>query len=121
MKVIDNYLDQHHVKELNDLHIEYAKVHWIGAESNPNINAPAHREETSTTGSHSLAIRKVRNGRHATAKLRAKAAQRYTSQPSKRPYVCEPTKAAAAVGSGARHTWASAGKRPRRALSKSER
>ena len=39
MKVIDNYLDQHHVEELNDLHIEYAKVHWIGAESNPNTNA----------------------------------------------------------------------------------
>ena len=39
MKIIDDYLEQDHVEALNNLHIEYAKVHWIGAESDPNINA----------------------------------------------------------------------------------
>ena len=39
MKIIDNYLEQDHVDALNALHIEYAKVHWVGAESNPNTNA----------------------------------------------------------------------------------
>ena len=39
MKVIDDYLEQDHVAVLNNLHIEYAKVHWVGAESNPDTNA----------------------------------------------------------------------------------
>ena len=30
MKIIDNFLSEERVKELNELHIEYAKVHWIG-------------------------------------------------------------------------------------------
>ena len=39
MKLIDDYLEQDHVHALNNLHIEYAKVHWIGAASDPNTNA----------------------------------------------------------------------------------
>ena len=39
MKLIDDYLEQDHVHALNNLHIEYAKVHWIGAKSNPDTNA----------------------------------------------------------------------------------
>ena len=39
MKIIDDYLPQDDVNALNNLHIEYAKVHWIGAKSNPNTNA----------------------------------------------------------------------------------
>jgi|TARA_R110000868_G_scaffold345050_1_gene606157 hypothetical protein len=39
MKLIDDYLPQDDVNALNNLHIEYAKVHWIGAKSNPNTNA----------------------------------------------------------------------------------
>ena len=39
MKIIDDYLEQDHVHALNNLHIEYAKVHWIGAKSNPDTNA----------------------------------------------------------------------------------
>ena len=31
MKIIDDYLKQDDVDALNNLHIEYAKVHWIGA------------------------------------------------------------------------------------------
>jgi len=38
MKLIDDYLEQDHVHELNNLHIEYAKVHWIGAASDPETN-----------------------------------------------------------------------------------
>ena len=39
MKIIDDYLEQDHVDALNNLHIEYAKVHWVGAASNPDTNA----------------------------------------------------------------------------------
>jgi hypothetical protein len=39
MKIIDDYLPQDDVDALNNLHIEYAKVHWIGAASDPNTNA----------------------------------------------------------------------------------
>jgi hypothetical protein len=39
MKLIDDYLPQDDVNALNSLHIEYAKVHWIGAKSNPDTNA----------------------------------------------------------------------------------
>jgi hypothetical protein len=39
MRIIDDYLPQDDVNALNSLTIEYAKVHWIGAESNPEINA----------------------------------------------------------------------------------
>ena len=39
MKLFNNYLLQDDLDALNSLHIEYAKVHWIGAESDPNINA----------------------------------------------------------------------------------
>jgi hypothetical protein len=39
MKLIDDYLEQDHVHALNNLHIEYAKVHWVGAASDPNTNA----------------------------------------------------------------------------------
>ena len=38
MRIIDDYLPQDDVNALNSLTIEYAKVHWIGAESNPEIN-----------------------------------------------------------------------------------
>ena len=33
MKILDNYLPQNKVNELNNLTIEYAKVHWVGAKS----------------------------------------------------------------------------------------
>lgn len=33
MKILDNYLTQNKMDELNSLTIEYAKVHWVGAES----------------------------------------------------------------------------------------
>ena len=33
MKILDGYLPQNEVNALNNLHIEYAKVHWIGAKS----------------------------------------------------------------------------------------
>ena len=39
MKLIDDYLPQDDVNALNNLHIEYAKVHWIGAKSDPETNA----------------------------------------------------------------------------------
>jgi len=38
MKLIDDYLEQDDVDALNNLHIDYAKVHWIGAESDPATN-----------------------------------------------------------------------------------
>ena len=33
MKILDDYLPQDKVNELNSLTIEYAKVHWVGAKS----------------------------------------------------------------------------------------
>jgi len=33
MKILDDYLPQNKVNELNNLKIEYAKVHWVGAKS----------------------------------------------------------------------------------------
>ena len=33
MKILDDYLPQNKVNELNNLTIEYAKVHWVGAKS----------------------------------------------------------------------------------------
>ena len=33
MKILDDYLPQDKVTELNNLTIEYAKVHWVGAKS----------------------------------------------------------------------------------------
>jgi len=39
MRIIDDYLSQDEMDALNSLTIEYAKVHWIGAESNPETNA----------------------------------------------------------------------------------
>ena len=39
MKIIDDYLKQDDVDALNNLHIEYAKVHWVGAALNPDTNA----------------------------------------------------------------------------------
>ena len=33
MKILDNYLTQNKIDELNSLTIEYAKVHWVGAKS----------------------------------------------------------------------------------------
>ena len=39
LRVIDDYLLQDDMDALNNLHIEYAKVHWIGAESDPDTNA----------------------------------------------------------------------------------
>ena len=35
MKVIDDYLPQNEMDELNNLTIEYGKVHWVGARSEP--------------------------------------------------------------------------------------
>ena len=39
MKLIDDYLKHDDVNALNNLHIEYAKVHWIGDKSDPETNA----------------------------------------------------------------------------------
>ena len=39
VRIIDGYLEQDDMDALNSLTIEYAKVHWIGSESNPNTNA----------------------------------------------------------------------------------
>ena len=39
MKLIDDYLEQDDVNALNNLHIEYAKVHWVGVASDPDTNA----------------------------------------------------------------------------------
>ena len=38
MKIIDGYLLQDDLDALNSLHIEYAKVHWIGADTGPDTN-----------------------------------------------------------------------------------
>lgn len=38
MNVIDDYLSQEKVIALNNLHIEYAMVHWIGREYTKTTN-----------------------------------------------------------------------------------
>ena len=38
MEILDNYLFDEKVQALNELHIEYAKVHWIGYEYNSKKN-----------------------------------------------------------------------------------
>jgi hypothetical protein len=60
MKIIDDYLPQEKVNALNALHIEYAKVHWIGWEykrtTNPLIDLVMSTKSTLSKRAHGATV-----------------------------------------------------------------